>query len=244
MSQGSVSNGNQALRPRDVCQQLGIQPYVLKFWEGEFPQLGRRLGAKRLYGAEELKILSEIQRLVEGERLNLGQAREELARAFPSDEAPEPGPAPPPAAAPPSGGESVLNEAKEKIRRLEEQVAALEVQLAEKDAEVESLRHRHQQAAKAAAEVERERDTMAQRVDRLEAAAGRLESHSRQLEEELEAARADNARLDAALASQREAGADQHRRMLDRLRLAHEEIQALGQALDEVYRALTPSSSE
>ncbi|MDQ7086744.1 MAG: MerR family transcriptional regulator [Acidobacteriota bacterium] len=189
MSQGSVSNGNQALRPRDVCQQLGIQPYVLKFWEGEFPQLGRRLGAKRLYGAEELKILSEIQRLVEGERLNLGQAREELARAFPSDEAPEPGPAPPPAAAPPSGGESVLNEAKEKIRRLEEQVAALEVQLAEKDAEVESLRHRHQQAAKAAAEVERERDTMAQRVDRLEAAAGRLESHSRQLEEELEAAR-------------------------------------------------------
>ncbi len=237
MSQGSISSGSQALRPRDVCQQLGIQPYVLKFWEGEFPQLGRRLGAKRLYGAEELKILAEIQRLVEGERLNLGQAREELARAFPEGEQPRSEPAPENRA--PEAPGNLLGEARETIRQLSEQVGVLQARLAEKTSEMDGLRHRHQQVAESAAAMREERDTLLGRVSQLEASAASEERRAQRLEEELKEALTVQAALQARLTALQEGQAAERRRFVEQLRTALQEVRALGQALDQVRERLT-----
>ena len=73
----------KVMRPTDVCAEFGIQPYVLKFWENEFPQLGRRLGSKREYGPRERKLVAAIYALVEEERLTLADARLALDRTFP-----------------------------------------------------------------------------------------------------------------------------------------------------------------
>ncbi|UCF67974.1 MAG: MerR family transcriptional regulator [Acidobacteriota bacterium] len=70
-------------RAAQVCAQLQIQPYVLKFWESEFPQLGERLDDKRLYGPRELEIARAIHQLVEVEQRTLAQARTQLAEKFP-----------------------------------------------------------------------------------------------------------------------------------------------------------------
>jgi DNA-binding transcriptional MerR regulator len=75
--------GRSQLKPSEVCSRFDVQPYVLKFWESEFPQLGRRLGPKRVYGPQELKILEAIHELVEQQGLNLGEAREALTERFP-----------------------------------------------------------------------------------------------------------------------------------------------------------------
>lgn len=70
-------------RPAEVCVELDIQPYVLKFWESEFPQLGRRVGAKRNYGRKEVAFVKELRRLLEEDGLSLSDARAALAQAFP-----------------------------------------------------------------------------------------------------------------------------------------------------------------
>lgn len=66
-------------RSTEVCQELDIQPYVLKFWEAEFPQLSRRIGPKRLYGPEDFRIAQSIKRLLQDDGLTLAEAREEIA---------------------------------------------------------------------------------------------------------------------------------------------------------------------
>ncbi len=75
----SEATAKSVRRSGEVCQELDIQPYVLKFWEAEFPQLSRRIGPKRLYGPEEFQIAERIKRLLQDDGLTLAEAREALA---------------------------------------------------------------------------------------------------------------------------------------------------------------------
>ncbi|MFN7965156.1 MAG: MerR family transcriptional regulator [Acidobacteriota bacterium] len=75
----SEATAKSVRRSGEVCQELDIQPYVLKFWEAEFPQLSRRIGPKRLYGPEEFQIAEWIKRLLQDDGLTLAEAREALA---------------------------------------------------------------------------------------------------------------------------------------------------------------------
>jgi len=72
-------------RAAAVCREFGLQPYVLRFWEGEIPQLGRRIGPKRLYGPVERRIVAELKRLIEGEGRTIAEARDRIATLFPLD---------------------------------------------------------------------------------------------------------------------------------------------------------------
>lgn len=78
----SIPDDKGILKPAQVCQALGIQPYQLKFWETEFADLGRRVGPKRLYGPEEMDLVSEIKSLLVDSRVNLSEARAILAERF------------------------------------------------------------------------------------------------------------------------------------------------------------------
>jgi hypothetical protein len=60
-----------------------VQPYVLKFWEGEFPQLGRRIDSKRQYDATALRIAGEIHELVDVRGMTLAEARHVLSERWP-----------------------------------------------------------------------------------------------------------------------------------------------------------------
>jgi len=67
----------------EVCELAEVQPYVLRSWEAEFPQLGQAptSGGPRVYRREDLEMVLRIKSLVFGEGLTLAGARRRLDEA-------------------------------------------------------------------------------------------------------------------------------------------------------------------
>jgi DNA-binding transcriptional MerR regulator len=67
-------------RVGEVCELVDTQPYVLQFWETEFPQLSpkQRGSGARFYSRSDLKTVLEIKRLLQEENLTIAQARERI----------------------------------------------------------------------------------------------------------------------------------------------------------------------
>jgi len=79
------------LKASDVCDRAQVQPYVLRTWEMEFPDLGvaKTPGGPRLYRPSDLDRVLRIKQLVFGEGLTLAGARRKLEEERrPSDELP------------------------------------------------------------------------------------------------------------------------------------------------------------
>ena len=64
----------------DVSELLGVEPYVLRFWETEFPTLQPRKGktGHREYKRKDVEILLEIKRLLYDEGFTISGARKAL----------------------------------------------------------------------------------------------------------------------------------------------------------------------
>lgn len=64
----------------DAARMLGVKPYVLRFWESEFPELEpvRTPSGQRLYTEEHLTLLRRIKNLLYGEGLTIEGARKRL----------------------------------------------------------------------------------------------------------------------------------------------------------------------
>ncbi|MFB3855022.1 MAG: MerR family transcriptional regulator [Vicinamibacterales bacterium] len=64
----------------EVCELAGVQPYVLRSWESEFPSLGvaRGEGKPRVYRREDVELVLRIKRLVVGEGLTLAGVRRRM----------------------------------------------------------------------------------------------------------------------------------------------------------------------
>jgi DNA-binding transcriptional MerR regulator len=64
----------------DVCQVVQVQPYVLRSWEAEFPQIGQvpAGGGPRLYRKSDVELVLRIKQLVFEEGLTLSGARKRL----------------------------------------------------------------------------------------------------------------------------------------------------------------------
>ena len=71
------------LRIGQVARQLGVEPYVLRFWEEEFPQLraARTTKGQRYYTEEHVRLLEKIRHLLYVEKLTIKGARQKLAGA-------------------------------------------------------------------------------------------------------------------------------------------------------------------
>ena len=70
----------------EVCAIAKLQPYVLRSWEAEFPDLGvARSGSRlRVYRRAHLDLLLRIKDLVFGEGLTLGAARRKILKETPA----------------------------------------------------------------------------------------------------------------------------------------------------------------
>jgi DNA-binding transcriptional MerR regulator len=70
----------------EVCDLLKVQPYVLRSWEAEFPNLGvsKSEGGPRVYRRSDVEQVVRIKRLLLDEGLTLAGARRKLEE----DEAP------------------------------------------------------------------------------------------------------------------------------------------------------------
>jgi DNA-binding transcriptional MerR regulator len=84
----------------DVARICGLETYVLRFWESQFPQLkpNKSGTGQRLYRRREVELVLEIKRLVHKEGYTLAGARHALEqhgrRRIPQEAKPEPPPPP------------------------------------------------------------------------------------------------------------------------------------------------------
>ncbi len=80
-SSAPIAIPNRALfRAAEVCELLKVQPYVLRTWETEFPQLGvtKNSGGPRVYRRADVEQARRIQHLLLVEGLTLAGARRRL----------------------------------------------------------------------------------------------------------------------------------------------------------------------
>ena len=79
--------GQKTYKIGQAADLLGIKPFVLRFWEGEFPQLEpvRTASGQRMYTEEQLGLVREIKRLLYDEGLTIEGARKRLEDRAPND---------------------------------------------------------------------------------------------------------------------------------------------------------------
>ena len=70
----------ELFKAADVCEVVQVQPYVLRSWEAEFPQIGQvpAGGGPRLYRRSDVELVMRIKQLVFDEGLTLSGARRRL----------------------------------------------------------------------------------------------------------------------------------------------------------------------
>ena len=64
----------------EVCQITDTQPYVLRFWESEFPQLasGKNRGGQRVYRRSDIDLVFRIKKLLYQEEYTIAGARKAI----------------------------------------------------------------------------------------------------------------------------------------------------------------------
>jgi len=79
----------------DVCSMTDTQPYVLRFWESEFPQLApeKSRSGHRLYSEKDVGLVQKIKTLLYEEEYTIAGARKKLEEE--GFQAPEGTPVPP-----------------------------------------------------------------------------------------------------------------------------------------------------
>jgi len=67
-------------RPAEACRIAEVAPYVLRYWETEFPALseGKDKGAAKLYSARDVKIIARIRELLYDEGFTVAGAKKRL----------------------------------------------------------------------------------------------------------------------------------------------------------------------
>src|SRR5919109_697838 len=98
-------------RQPEVCEIAQVQPYVLRSWEAEFPELGvaRTEGGPRVYRRKDVERVLRIKHLLFVEGLTLAGARRRLA-----DEQPAPSADPTPL------DDLLTSDARERIRHVQQ----------------------------------------------------------------------------------------------------------------------------
>src|SRR5215203_75311 len=64
----------------EACKTLGIQPYVLRYWETEFPALApsKSRSGQRVYSEKELEVIKRIKQLLYEEGYTIAGAKKKL----------------------------------------------------------------------------------------------------------------------------------------------------------------------
>lgn len=67
-------------KPAEACRVAEVAPYVLRYWETEFPALaeGREKGASRLYTGRDVKVIRRIRELLYDEGFTVAGAKKRL----------------------------------------------------------------------------------------------------------------------------------------------------------------------
>lgn len=86
MTEGAARAGNPEIPNKlyfkigEVGDLLGVEPYVLRYWESEFPQLSPKKSGTghRLYRRKDVELLLRIKQLLYEKRFTIEGARQTL----------------------------------------------------------------------------------------------------------------------------------------------------------------------
>ena len=78
-----LPDDQEQFKLNEVCKVANVQPYMLRFWGSEFPQLeaAKSGTGQRLYTREQVELILEIRRLLFDEGLTIAGARKKIAAA-------------------------------------------------------------------------------------------------------------------------------------------------------------------
>ena len=76
-----IPDDKRYFRIGEVSRIIGVEPYVLRYWESEFPQIrpSRADSKQRTYQKKDMEIILEIKRLLYEEKMTIEGARKRLA---------------------------------------------------------------------------------------------------------------------------------------------------------------------
>jgi len=90
----AVAEEDRLYKIGEVCKVAEVQPYVLRYWETEFPPLApnKSGGGQRLYTRHEIDIILRIKQLLYSEGFTIAGAKKrlEIEMASPAPAASEP----------------------------------------------------------------------------------------------------------------------------------------------------------
>lgn len=77
-----VPEDKRYFRIGEVSRIIGVEPYVLRYWESEFPQIRPRRADsnQRTYQKKDLELIFEIKRLLYDEKMTIEGAKRRLKR--------------------------------------------------------------------------------------------------------------------------------------------------------------------
>jgi DNA-binding transcriptional MerR regulator len=89
---------------REVCEIVGVEAHVLRFWETEFPSLAppKSKSGQRIYRPKDIDLLLRIRQLLYDEGYTIAGARKQLSAEKAAGAPPPQPPAPEPQEAPAS----------------------------------------------------------------------------------------------------------------------------------------------
>ena len=75
-----LPKGKSSFKMNEVCKLANVQPYMLRFWGTEFPQLeAKKSGTgQRLYSRGQVSLILEIRRLLFDEGLTIAGVRKRI----------------------------------------------------------------------------------------------------------------------------------------------------------------------
>ena len=116
--------GKLYYRIGEVCEIVGVEPHVLRYWETEFPSLAppKNRAGQRTYRPKDIELLLTIRKLLYEEGYTIAGARKQLSRGTRGGQSPAPAagqtpavPAPKPAPAAPA---QRLNQVREELENI------------------------------------------------------------------------------------------------------------------------------
>jgi DNA-binding transcriptional MerR regulator len=79
-----IPDEKRYFRIGEVSRIIGLEPYVLRYWESEFPQIRptRADSNQRTYQRKDLEIIMEIKRLLYDEKMTIEGAKKRLKKSM------------------------------------------------------------------------------------------------------------------------------------------------------------------
>jgi len=76
-----IPDDKRYFRIGEVSRIIGVEPYVLRYWESEFSQIRptRADSKQRVYQKRDLELIMEIKRLLYEEKMTIEGAKKRLA---------------------------------------------------------------------------------------------------------------------------------------------------------------------